>query len=75
MGFVHDEILVELPDEGGSVSEAVVSQVTEIMCRAMEEVLVDDIPVNCEAVLSSCWSKKAKLIARDGKVFPWKPVP
>src|SRR5262249_51878854 len=33
VGFVHDEILVELPDEGGYVSEAVVRRVEEVMCR------------------------------------------
>ena len=68
VGFVHDEILVELPDEGGYVSEAKVRRVEGIMCRAMESVLVGDIPVGCEAALSSRWNKKAKLIVKDGKV-------
>src|SRR4029077_4189500 len=36
VGFVHDEVLVELPDEGGFVSESVVERVTEIMRRAMQ---------------------------------------
>jgi hypothetical protein len=73
VGFVHDEILVELPDEGGYVSEAKVRQVEEIMCRKMESVLVGDIPVACESALSERWSKKAKLIVKDGKVVPWRP--
>jgi hypothetical protein len=73
VGFVHDEILVELPDEGGFVSEAKVARVKEIMCRAMEEVLVGEVPVNCEATVSTCWSKDAKLIVRDGRVIPWEP--
>jgi DNA polymerase I-like protein with 3'-5' exonuclease and polymerase domains len=73
VGFVHDEILVELPDEGGYVSEALVRRVQEAMCRAMGRVLVGDIPVGCEAALSRRWSKKAKLIVRDGKVYPWEP--
>jgi hypothetical protein len=72
-GFVHDEILVELPDEGGYVSEATVQQVKSIMCAKMAEVLVGDIPVSCEAALSERWSKKAKLVVRDGKVYPWVP--
>jgi hypothetical protein len=72
IGFVHDEVLVELPDEGGYVSEDRVRRVTEIMCRSMEEVLVGDIPANCEAAVSQRWNKKAKLIVRDGKVYPWQ---
>jgi hypothetical protein len=74
VGFVHDEILVELPDEGGYVSEARVRRVEEVMCRAMGGVLGSDIPVGCEAALAHRWSKKAKLIARDGKVYPWEPA-
>jgi hypothetical protein len=68
VGFVHDEILVELPDEGGHVSVEKVRRVKEIVCRAMESVLVGGIPVGCEAALSSRWNKKAKLIVKDGKV-------
>jgi hypothetical protein len=45
----------------------------DILCRKMQEVLVGDIPVACEAALADRWSKKAKLIARDGKVYPWRP--
>jgi hypothetical protein len=72
VGFVHDEVLVELPDEGGFVTEATVNRVTELMCRAMAEVLVGGIPVACKAALSTCWSKAAQLIVRDGKVYPWQ---
>jgi site-specific DNA-methyltransferase (adenine-specific) len=39
----------------------------------MESVLVGGIPVDCDAALSRRWHKKAKLIVRDGKVFPWEP--
>jgi hypothetical protein len=67
--------LVELPDEGGFVSESAVNRVKEIMCQAMKKVLIGDIPVACEVALSKCWSKKAKLIVEDGKVRPWTPDP
>jgi hypothetical protein len=73
VGFVHDEILVELPDEGGHVAEATVRRVTEIMRAQMAQVLVGDIPVGCEAALSRRWNKKAKLLVQDGKVYPWEP--
>jgi hypothetical protein len=73
VGFVHDEVIIELPDEGGYVSEERVRRVVEILCARMAEVLVGDIPVGCEPVLSRRWSKKAKLISKDGKVYPWEP--
>src|SRR5205823_1402686 len=43
VGFVHDELLIELADEGGFVSEAVIDRVTGIVIRAMEEVLQCDL--------------------------------
>ena len=73
VGFVHDEVLVELPDEGGFVSEEKIVRIKEIMCGEMEEVLGGNVPVDCEATLSTCWSKHARLIVREGKVFPWSP--
>lgn len=73
VGFVHDEILVELPDEGGFVSEEKVRLVEDVMCRAMEEVLIGGIPAACESALSTRWHKKAKHVVRDGKVSPWVP--
>ena len=74
IGFVHDEILVELPDEGGFVRKEVVDRVVEIMCSEMAEVLGGKLPVGCEATLSTCWSKEAKPIEpRDGKIYPWRP--
>jgi DNA polymerase I-like protein with 3'-5' exonuclease and polymerase domains len=71
VGFVHDEVLIEMPDEGGFVSEEKVRRVVDIMCAKMSEVLVGDIPVGCEAAVSERWNKKAKLGFKDGKVYPW----
>jgi hypothetical protein len=70
VGFVHDEVLVELPDEGGYVSADRVRRVEEILCREMERVLVGSIPVGVESKLSRRWSKKAGLVVTDGKAFP-----
>lgn len=71
-GFVHDEVLVELPDEGGSVAEAEARRVEAIMCRSMEEV-TGSVPVACEFALARRWSKEAKAIIRDGRLYPWEP--
>jgi hypothetical protein len=71
VGFIHDEILLELPDEGGSVSQAAVERARAIMCEEMESVLVGGIGVGCESALSRCWSKEAGSSARDGRLFPY----
>ncbi len=71
--FMHDEVVIEVPDEGGFVSKAVVDRNVRIMCEEMASVLPGDIPVVCEATVSTCWSKYARLIVQDGKVFPWTP--
>jgi DNA polymerase I-like protein with 3'-5' exonuclease and polymerase domains len=73
VGFVHDETLIELPDEGGFVSEAVVRRVEQIKREGMSSVLGCDLPVSVESSLSTCWNKAAKLIVKDGKVYPWSP--
>jgi DNA polymerase I-like protein with 3'-5' exonuclease and polymerase domains len=73
VGFIHDEVLIELRGEGGFVSKDRVDRVVEIMCKEMEKVLGGTLPVGCEPTLSTCWSKEAELIERDGKVFPWQP--
>jgi DNA polymerase I-like protein with 3'-5' exonuclease and polymerase domains len=70
VGFVHDEVLVELPDEGGYLSADRVRRVEEILCREMEKVLVGGIPVAVEPKLSRRWSKKAGLVVKDGKALP-----
>ena len=71
--FIHDEVVIEVPDEGGFVSKDVVDRNVRFMCEEMESVLPGDIPVVCEATVSTCWSKDARLILKDGKVFPSSP--
>ena len=73
VGFIHDEILVELPDQGGYVDQYLVDAVVKIMKDSMQE-MVGDVPVGCEYALSDCWSKSAELILDDGKVRAWRPA-
>jgi hypothetical protein len=72
-GFIHDEVLVELPDEGGYVSLAVVDRVKAALCEEMAAVLGEDIPVECEAALATCWSKDARPIVEGERMLPWSP--
>ena len=52
-GFIHDEILVNLPKE---CPDSDAERVIEIMESSMEEVLCG-IPANCEWILSDRWTK------------------
>lgn len=72
VAFVHDEVLIELADEGGYVSAARVRIAEAIMCAAMASVLGCDIPVSTEATLSERWDKAAKLIQEEERIIPWK---
>jgi hypothetical protein len=72
VGFVHDELLVELPDQGGYVDQKVCEQVKRLVCGAMARV-TGAVPVDAEYTLSRCWSKEATLIVKDGMVYPWEP--
>jgi hypothetical protein len=73
VGFVHDEVLVELPDAGGYVPLAEVERVEAILREEMGSVLVGDIPVACESALATCWSKEAERIVEGDRVLPWAP--
>jgi hypothetical protein len=72
VGFVHDEFLIEMPDEGGYVEQARVDKAVAIIRKSMQE-MTASVPVSCEYALSTCWTKSAELIVKDGKVSAWKP--
>lgn len=72
VGFVHDEVIVELPDEGGYVGKPKVQSVLDEMCKGMEEV-TSGVPVQCDYVVSTCWSKQAQLVEQGDRVIAWKP--
>jgi hypothetical protein len=75
LGFIHDAILTAVPDEGGYVSLDKVRHVEGTLCREFDAVLPPDLHAACESTLSTCWSKKAKLIVQGDKVYPWRPEP
>jgi DNA polymerase I-like protein with 3'-5' exonuclease and polymerase domains len=73
IGFVHDAFLIELPDEGGHVSLAMVRRAEQIVCAAMAGVLGCDLPVSVESKLARRWYKAAELIVEGDRVIPWEP--
>jgi hypothetical protein len=72
VSFVHDEVLIELPDEGGYVKRRTVERAVSIMRKGMEEVTYG-VPVGCEYTLSTCWSKRAELIEDGDRIYAWSP--
>lgn len=72
VGFVHDEILIELPDQGGYVPRKIVEKIVEIIRQNMAEVTYE-VPVSCEYTLSTRWSKRAELIERGDRIYAWSP--
>jgi hypothetical protein len=70
LGFIHDEILFLVSDQGGHVDLAVVEERESTMSQAMAKV-TGAVPVACESTLSTCWSKRAARIVQDGKMFAW----
>jgi hypothetical protein len=71
-GFVHDELLIELPDLGGYVELATCEEVKRIVCESMAQV-TGKVPIDAEYTVSRCWSKEAKLLVKGDKVMAWEP--
>jgi len=71
VGFVHDELLVELTDKGGYVDLKTCEEVKRIVCGAMAQV-TGNVPIDAEYTVSRCWSKDAKLVVDGEKVLPWE---
>ena len=69
VAFIHDEVIVELPDDADHTAEAI--RIENIMNRSMK-VVAGDVPVACEYALSRRWSKDAKAIFDDGRLVPWE---
>jgi len=69
VGFIHDEILIEIQEESDWDKE--VALIQKIVCSSMQE-LTGTIPINCEYSLSRVWSKEAKAIYdTEGNIQIW----
>jgi DNA polymerase I-like protein with 3'-5' exonuclease and polymerase domains len=69
-GFVHDEMLILVPD--GTDYDAVVARVQEIMRECMEE-LTAGVPITTEYLLGDRWYKGIDEQPRDeaGHILPF----
>jgi DNA polymerase I-like protein with 3'-5' exonuclease and polymerase domains len=72
-GFVHDEMLVLIPD--GTDYQAATDQVQQILASAMQE-LCPDIPICTEYLLADRWYKDVDAQPRDeqGRIVPYQRV-
>jgi len=70
-GFIHDEIVVEIPESSNMDQEA--RLIDQIMCESMQQV-TPDIPIKCEYSLSRRWCKAAvPVFDANGKLCLWEP--
>jgi DNA adenine methylase len=75
VAFLHDEVIIELPDEGGYVSLDEVRRVEHIMIDEMQKVLCGGIPVAVESGLMYRWQKGAEMRVDGNKAYPLDSPP
>lgn len=70
IGFIHDEILVEIKEDSDWTQEA--KMVESIFVESMQE-LTGTIPISCSFALSRYWSKKAEAVyePQTNKLLLW----
>ena len=66
---VHDEILLEGPEEG---SHAAAMRLQQLMVWALQS-CTPDVKVGAQPTIMRVWSKKAKQVWEDGELKPWAP--
>jgi len=70
IGFIHDEILVEIKEDSDWTREAQI--VEQIFVESMQE-LTGTIPISCSFALSRYWSKKAEAVYDEkGTLLVWE---
>jgi hypothetical protein len=68
--FVHDEFILEGPEEDGHRASEVVQR---IMCESAQR-WIPDVPIKATPALMRRWSKDAEAVYRDGVLVPWEPA-
>lgn len=72
VAFVHDEVVVELPEAADHSAAA--DRVVRLLVSSMSEVMDSDIPVEVEFSLSRRWWKEAEEVrSEDGRLLLWTP--
>jgi len=72
IGFIHDEIIIELPKTPTNTYTSEVKRIQDIICGSMQE-LTGPIPISCSAAVSYVWSKQAVATYNaNGELIPWE---
>ncbi len=73
VAFIHDEIIIEAPDNGTFDLDAAAAELSRIMVLCMEH-FTPDVPSKATAHLMKRWYKDAEPVyGADGKLVPWEP--
>ena len=68
--FVHDETIIELPEDELSHERAM--RQSAVMVESMEKVL-PDVKIHAEPALMRRWYKQAEPAYENGRLIPWEP--
>jgi len=69
--FVHDEIIVEIPEDGLMHERA--QRIAELMVEGMR-LICPDVPIKAEPVLMRSWHKDAEPRFENGRLTIWTPA-
>jgi DNA polymerase-1 len=70
MAFIHDEIILELPDDGYAHERSL--ELSKIMRNSMAK-LLPDVTISAEPSLMGRWYKEAKAVYVEGRLVQWRP--
>jgi hypothetical protein len=71
VNFIHDEILIELPESTNLTLHAEI--VRQCMIEAMQQV-VPDVRIDVQYAVSDLWAKSAEVVVdEEGRLTVWKP--
>lgn len=66
--FIHDEIILETPDE---IGDEAARELEQVMVRTMQR-WIPDVPAAASATLMHRWSKSAEQVFDGDKLVPWE---
>ncbi len=68
VAFVHDEIIVEVPEE---VGHETAMELKDTMEKVMSR-WTPDVPTSASPTLMRCWSKKAEPVYNNDRMVAWR---
>lgn len=68
LAFIHDEILIECPEE---VAHEAAMELQRVMEKEFN-VFVPDCPAKAEPTIMRAWTKSARQVWEDGRLMPWE---